>query len=104
MGGTMMRLARRLSVAAPLFVGLAAGLVLAAPARAEDAAKVKQLYDEGMGALEKGEFEAALEKFKALFQEDPNQSQVLDLIRSTETKNFLKMLEKGGEYEQAAKR
>jgi len=100
----MMRLARRLSVAAPLFVGLAAGLVLGAPARAEDAAKVKQLYDEGMGALEKGEFEAALEKFKALFQEDPNQSQVLDLIRSTETKNFLKMLEKGGEYEQAAKR
>jgi HEAT repeat protein len=90
-------------LAASLVAGLVVGFSMASPARAEDAAKVKELFDGGMSALEKNDFEGALAKFKALFQEDPNQSQILDLIRSTETKNFLKMLMKGGEYEQAAK-
>jgi HEAT repeat protein len=85
-------------------MGLAVGFLSPAPAHAQDAAKVKQLFDEGMLSLQKGEFDAALAKFKALFQEDPNQAVVLDLIRSTETKSFLKMLEKGGEFELVAKR
>jgi len=98
-----MRLAGRATMAASLVVGLAVGFSLASPARAQDAAKVKGLFDEGMSALEKGDYDAALAKFKALFQEDPNQAQILDLIRSTESKNFLKLLQKGGEYEQAAR-
>ncbi len=97
----MIRLAGRFSVAA----SLAACLALLAPfAPAQEAGKVKELYDGGMGALEKGDYDGALGKFKALFQEDPTQSMVLDLIRSTETKQFLKMLEKGGEFELVAKR
>ncbi len=98
-----MRLAGRTSLAASLVAGLVLSFSLASPARAEDAAKVKDLFDGGMSALEKGDYDTALAKFKALFQEDPNQSQILDLIRTTETKNFLKMLMKGGEYEQAAR-
>ena len=97
-----MRLARRSTVAAAL-VAATAAFSVAGTAQAQDSAKVKQLYDEGMGALEKGDFDLALEKFKALFQEDPNQAQMLDLIRSTESKNFLKMLAKGGEHERAAR-
>jgi CheY-like chemotaxis protein len=98
-----MRLAGRATMAASLVVGLAVVGFSAAPAQAQDAGKVKELFDGGMSALEKGDYETALSKFKALFQEDPNQAQILDLIRGTETKNFLKMLMKGGEYEQAAK-
>jgi HEAT repeat protein len=97
-----MSFAGRVSVAASLVVGLSVGFP-ASPACAQDAAKVKELFDGGISALEKNDYEGALAKFKALFQEDPNQSQILDLIRSTENKNFLKMLMKGGEYEQAAK-
>jgi HEAT repeat protein/DNA-binding NarL/FixJ family response regulator len=98
-----MRLAGRASVAASLVVALSVGLSTASPAWAQDAAKVKELFDGGMSALEKGDYDGALAKFKALFQEDPNQAQILDLIRSTDNKNFLKMLMKGGEYELAAK-
>ena len=97
-----MPLDRRFSVAAAL-VAAAAAFSVAGSAQAQDASKVKQLYDEGMGALEKGDFDAALEKFKALFAEDPNQAQMLDLIRATESNNFLKMLSKGGEHEKAAR-
>ncbi len=96
-----MRLSGRASLAASLVLGLF--FATASPARAEDAAKVKDLFDGGMSALEKGDYDGALAKFKALFQEDPNQAQILDLIKSTETKNFLKLLMKGGEYEQAAR-
>src|SRR5688572_30476512 len=103
MGGTKMRLAGRASVAATLVVGLVAGFSTVSTAGAQDAGKVKELFDAGISALEKGDYEGALAKFKALFQEDPNQAQILDLIRTTENKNFLKMLMKGGEYEQAAK-
>jgi DNA-binding response OmpR family regulator/tetratricopeptide (TPR) repeat protein len=94
-----MRFAGRVSVAA----SLAAVLFAASAAPAQDAGKVKDLFDKGIAALEKGDYDGALTNFKALFQEDPNQSQILDLIRTTENKNFLKMLMKGGEYEQAAK-
>jgi HEAT repeat protein len=90
-------------MAASLVVGLAVVGFSGSSALAQDAGKVKELFDGGMSALEKGDYETALSKFKALFQEDPNQAQILDLIRGTETKNFLKMLQKGGEYEQAAK-
>lgn len=98
-----MRLAGRATLAASLVVGLAVVGFSDSPAQAQDPGKVKELFDGGMSALEKGDYETALSKFKALFQEDPNQAQILDLIRGTETKNFLKMLQKGGEYEQAAK-
>ena len=103
MGGTKMRLAGRSSVAASLVVGLAVGFSFTSPARAQDAGKVKELYEAGMSELQKGEYDKALEKFKALFQEDPSQAQILDLMRATETKSLLKMLMKGGEYEQAAR-
>ncbi len=99
----MMRLAGRVSVTASLVAGLAFGLA-AAPAFAQDAGKVKELYDGGMSALEKGQYEEALAKFKALFQEDPSQGQILDLIRATETRNFLSMLKQGGEMEMVARR
>lgn len=97
------RVAASMAVAALLATGLAVTFT-ATPAAAQDAGKVKELYDGGMSALEKGDFEGALSKFKALFQEDPNQGQILDLIRSTETNHFLKMLQKGGEFELVAKR
>ena len=98
-----MRLAGRNTVAASLVVGIALGMSGNTPVFAQDAGKVKELYEGGISALEKGDYEGALAKFKALFQEDPNQAQILDLIRATDNKNFLKMLLKGGEYEQAAK-
>ncbi|MCK6482172.1 MAG: HEAT repeat domain-containing protein [Planctomycetes bacterium] len=98
-----MRLAGRVSVTASLVAGLVVGLA-SSPAPAQDAGKVKQLYDAGMSALEKGEYDAALAKFKELFQEDPNQGQILDLIRSTESRHFLSMLQKGGEFELVARR
>lgn len=97
----MIRLAGRFTVAASLAACLAFS---GPPAAAQDAGKVKELYDAGMGCLEKNDFDGALAKFKALFQEDPSQGMVLDLIRSTETKQFLKMLEKGGEFELIARR
>jgi CheY-like chemotaxis protein len=96
--------AGRASVAASLVVGLAAGWCGAVPAYAGDAAKVRELYDRGMMALQGGEYDKALEAFKALLQEDPSQDQVLDLIRATETRHFLKMLSKGGESEMVARR
>ena len=104
----MMRLAGRVSRAASLAtaasLAVAVGLSFAPAAGAQDAGKVKRLFDEGMSAWEKADFEGALVKFKELFQEDPNQAQILDLIKSAETNQFLKMLQKGGEFEQAAKR
>lgn len=94
----------RASVAASLVVGLVAGWTCVDPAHAADDAKVRDLYSGGMKALEQGDYEGALGKFKALLQEDPSQDQVLDLIRATETRHFLKMLTKGGEMEMVAKR
>jgi HEAT repeat protein len=94
---------RRVSVAASLVVGLAAGLA-GGRAYAQDASKIHQLYEEGVKALESQNYEAALAKFKAMFQEDPSQAQVIDLIRTTESKHFWRMMSKGGEYEMAAKR
>ncbi|MHC4924167.1 MAG: HEAT repeat domain-containing protein, partial [Planctomycetota bacterium] len=100
----MMGHAGRLTAAASIALGLCVGLMATDTAQAQDAGKVKDLYEQGVKALEQGKYEDALGKFKAVFQEDPNQSQVLDLIRSTETKHFLSMLQKGGDYELAAKR
>ncbi len=99
-----MGLAGRLSMAASLVAALAVGAGAPSRAFAQDAGKVKQLYDSGMNSLEKGEFAAALDSFKKLIQEDPTQDQVYDLIRNTETKNFLKLLGAGGESEQVARR
>ncbi len=101
--------AGRASVAASLVVGLAvgglgAGILAHDTAFAGDAAKVKEYYDGGMKALEQGDYPAALEKFKMLFQEDPTQDQVVDLIRGTESRHLLKMLTAGGEYQLAAQR
>lgn len=74
-----------------------------APAFAQDAG-LQQQFKEAVDLLNRGQDEPALQKLKAILAANPSQEDAYQLVSSTSSISFLKMLEKRGEYAQIANR
>ncbi len=65
---------------------------------------IQQTFEEGVSLLERGEDEAALQKFQEVLAADPSQEQAFALWQSTEHDIWLRILVKRGDYELFARR
>ncbi|MCB9915865.1 MAG: anhydro-N-acetylmuramic acid kinase [Planctomycetes bacterium] len=74
------------------------------PAMAMTVDEATDLFNEGVALLNRGEDEAALEKFTAVLALDPSNEAAYELWKVTDHEVWLNLLVKGGQYELVAKR